>query len=204
MTGSDAKTVMGADQDAWYQFAIKDAATQVLIDNKSIPSECGLLAGKMVEIGAAMQTMETIAGAVNPGLSHHMAEKNQAGPSPYSDGLHAHFAHCKHGLHADTVCMCTFPRCKHCKQRSFPHSRLWSLQPTSPLIFVLNEKDKMPKPVKKDKHKAKKDVKTNKTSDKDKLKVKTDAFGADLDPSAVRSSRSVRVVFHVRPACVSL
>jgi len=80
------------------------------------------------------------------------------------------------------------------------------LEPTSPLVFVLNDKTaevKTGTPVKKDKKdnkKVKKD-KTDKTGDRDKLKVKADFFGADIDASAVRSSRNVSVLFHVRPVC---
>jgi hypothetical protein len=80
--------------------------------------------------------------------------------------------------------------------------RLWSLKPASPLVFALAEKTVLVKPVRKDKKKAKKDKDedTSDKADKDKLRVKPDLFGADLDASAVRSSQNVSVLFHVRPA----
>jgi hypothetical protein len=77
------------------------------------------------------------------------------------------------------------------------------------MVYVLNGKasgkEKQGTPDKKDLKKAKKEKskdKTGKTGEKDKLKVKSDSFGADLDASSVRSSRNVSVVFHVRPACI--
>jgi hypothetical protein len=78
---------MDADAEAWYPFAIKDVATPVLIDSKGLPADCGMMAGKLVQIGAAMQAMETYAGALNPAVSHHTAQRTAAGPSPYDDGL---------------------------------------------------------------------------------------------------------------------
>jgi hypothetical protein len=78
--------------------------------------------------------------------------------------------------------------------------RLWSLEPSSPLVFVLTEKSVPVKPVKKDKKKGKKDKDMKDKSEKDKVKVKPDMFGADLDASAVRCSRNVSVLFHMRPA----
>ena len=70
---------------------------------------------------------------------------------------------------------------------------------------MLTDKHKTTKPVKQNKHKAKADkdnVKTENTCDKDKLKVKSDSFGAALNASAVRASRNVSVLFHVRPVCM--
>ena len=70
---------MDVDSAAWYPFAIKDGTTRMLIDSKNLPSECGTLAGEMVEIGSAMHAMEASASAINPGLSHHSANKNRRG-----------------------------------------------------------------------------------------------------------------------------
>jgi hypothetical protein len=80
--GKDAKSTMDDDLDAWYPFTITDSATRVLIDSKNLPTECSGLAGKLVEIGAAMQSVEANAGAINPALSHHAAQKTSTGPSP--------------------------------------------------------------------------------------------------------------------------
>jgi hypothetical protein len=78
---------MDADTEAWYPFAITDAATRVLIDSKGLPAECGGLSGKLVEIGSAMQAVENNAGCLNPAVSHHTAQKTSAGPSPYNGGV---------------------------------------------------------------------------------------------------------------------
>ena len=74
------------------------------------------------------------------------------------------------------------------------------------MVFVLNEKagekDKHKDKDKTDINKVKKDNfndKKAKMSEKDKIKVKADWFGAALDAHSVRSSRNLRVVFHVRP-----
>ena len=80
--GKDAKSNMDADLEAWYPFAITDAATRVLVDSKGLPTECDGLAGKLVEIGAAMQAVEIQAGACNPNVSHHKCQKNASGPRP--------------------------------------------------------------------------------------------------------------------------
>ena len=82
------------------------------------------------------------------------------------------------------------------------------MEPTSSLVFILNEKTaevKTGTPVKKDKKdKTVKKDKKDKACNKDKLKVKADLFGADIDASAVRSSRNVNVLFHVRPGCLCI
>ena len=83
LSGKDAKSTMDSDMEAWYPFAITDAATRVLVDSKGLPSECAGLAGKLVEIGAAMQAVELQAGACNPNVSHHTCQKTTSGPSPY-------------------------------------------------------------------------------------------------------------------------
>ena len=75
------------------------------------------------------------------------------------------------------------------------------MQPTAPLIFVLTDKNETTKPINKNKRKAD-TVKTENTCDKDKLKVKSDSFGAAINASAVRASRNVSALFHVRPVCM--
>ena len=85
---------MDVDSDAWYPFAIKDGTTRMLIDSKNLPSECATLGGKMVEIRSAMQAMEVSSGAINPGLSHHSAQKNAGGPCPYNVVRSAIFRPC--------------------------------------------------------------------------------------------------------------
>jgi hypothetical protein len=70
---------MDADSEAWYPFAITHAAAQVMLDSRGLPPECSGLLGKLVNIGAALEA----SGAVNPGLSHHTAQKTSSGPSPY-------------------------------------------------------------------------------------------------------------------------
>ena len=62
---------------------------------------------------------------------------------------------------------------------------------------MLNEKTAKAK----EKNNMKKGTK-DKTGDKDTLKVKADCFGADLDASTLRSSRNVKVLFHMRRVCL--
>ena len=76
---------MCADSKAWCPFAITDATTLVLIDGRGLPPESGGLAGKIVEISTALHVMEA-GGAINPGLSHHVACKQPSGPGPQDDG----------------------------------------------------------------------------------------------------------------------
>jgi hypothetical protein len=193
VTGKDAKQIMDADAEAWYPFAITDADTRVLVDSKGLPAECGGLAGKLVAMGSAMQAMEVQAGACNPKVSHHNAQKTTSGPSPYDV--------------ASPNCVLSTLRYRLAPLRSMNQAmlssgvglslvRIWSLEPSSSLVYVLHGKTANVK----DKKKMKKDKK-DKITDKDKLKVKADCFGADLDASAVRSSRNVNVLFHVRPVC---
>jgi hypothetical protein len=77
---------MYMNSDEWYPFAINDAATRVIIDSRDLPAECDGLAGKLVEIGAALQAMEVQASACNPKVSHHNVQKTRSGPRPYDVG----------------------------------------------------------------------------------------------------------------------
>ena len=72
---------MCADSKAWYPFAITNATALVRVDGRGLPPQCGNLAGKMVEISTALHVIEA-SGAVNPGLSHHVAHKQPSGPGP--------------------------------------------------------------------------------------------------------------------------
>lgn len=69
------------------------------------------------------------------------------------------------------------------------------MESKGPLIFVLDVRG-----IKHEKRIRNKGIgKTNKVRELDKVKVKADLFGADLDASAVRSSPNVNVLFHMRP-----
>lgn len=85
LEGKDAAATTRANSEEWYPFAITDATSRVLLDSRGLPPECGGLAGKLVEIGTAMRAVEA-SGAVNPGLSHHKAQKTLSGLSSYDVG----------------------------------------------------------------------------------------------------------------------
>ena len=82
LKGVIARTTMDDDSRAWYPFAITDASTPIIVENRGLPPECGGLVGKPVDIDTAVCALEAT-GVINPGLvSHNITRTTPSGPSP--------------------------------------------------------------------------------------------------------------------------